>query len=62
MESRRWRMLKRLAWIVLVAAAAAGAGCLTGSGAVRGQSPKKLDVEPMSVERALPGAFTPIGR
>lgn len=32
-----WIMTKKLAWIVLLAAAAAG-GCLTGSGAVRGAS------------------------
>jgi hypothetical protein len=34
MDPRRWKMLKRLAWIVILAAAAAG--CLSASGAVRG--------------------------
>lgn len=31
-------MFRKLAWIVLLTAAAAGAGCLTGSGAVRGET------------------------
>jgi hypothetical protein len=35
MESRRWKMLKRLAWIVILAAAASS-GCMSASGAVRG--------------------------
>lgn len=30
-------MLKRMAWLVIIAAAAAG-GCLTGQGAVRGRT------------------------
>jgi hypothetical protein len=34
-ETRRWEMYKRLAWIVL-AAAAAVVGCMSASGAIRG--------------------------
>jgi hypothetical protein len=34
METRRWKMLKRLGWILILAAAAAG-GCMSASGAIR---------------------------
>jgi hypothetical protein len=34
-ESRRWIMLRRLAWVVILAAVAV-AGCMSASGAVRG--------------------------
>lgn len=40
-------MFRRLAWIVLLAAAAAG-GCLTGSGAVRGEPADDAATAPAS--------------
>ena len=50
-------MLKRLAWIVLLAAAAAG-GCMSASGAVRGET---LTV-PAHTATATPVAPVPPGR
>lgn len=46
-------MFKRLAWIVLLAAAAAG-GCLTGSGAVRGDQANDAPTAPAPSAPASP--------
>ena len=47
-------MLKRLAWIVIIAAAAAG-GCLSGSGAIRGET-----VARTAAEAPSPAAVAPV--
>ena len=47
-------MLKRLAWVVLIAAAAAG-GCMSASGAVRGDTAIEPGARPASTAPAGDG-------
>jgi hypothetical protein len=56
-------MFKRLAWVVLIVAAATG-GCLTGSGAIRGDTDTRPAADPASPAPAgvgRPGAGLPAG-
>lgn len=54
-------MLKRLACIVVIAAAAAS-GCLSGSGAIRGQSADENEADTASAMAIVSVAPSPAGR
>ena len=54
-------MLKRLACIVVIAAAAAS-GCLSGSGAIRGQSADENEADPASTMAFVAVAAPPADR
>ena len=54
-------MLKRLAWMVIIAAAAAG-GCLSGSGAIRGETTVRPATDPSSPAAVAPVSQAPASR
>jgi hypothetical protein len=54
-------MIKRLAWIVIIAAAAAG-GCLTGSGAIRGETLARAAADASSPTAVAPLSPAPASR